>query len=171
MIQNQIAPDVQQMIIPIIDDMTQIYTEQKLNPNLNIMNENIQIKQKKRTCVHILRTSDNSLTIPINHNAKGEVICEACGRKIEQEFNIEKDFPIIEGTIDIVNKLLTYGQIQGMTTNAIRICLDLKCLLPELMKLDKNLTDFMKLEDAKNDTINNLGSEFGSRRNSIIQVY
>ena len=151
-------PAVDAIIHPIINEMTKIDTAQKSNPILGSHNEPDYVKEIKKKCVHIIYVN-GEYRLATEKNADGDIVCRACGRKINTKFD-ETAVQTLTKSVEIVNQILLFGMLNGLRAEPINALIGLKLLLPGATQLLKELNDFVKQENKSSDGVGNIGSEY-----------
>lgn len=159
MYRQTISPEVEQVIKPIIYQMTQIDIVQEQNPAVNPNNEPPEIRRLKRDCVHITYRNNKFAYRVSKDEASGCLVCAVCKQKIGTKFN-EEPIEAYKRCLEAVNQLMFFGMLNGMRAELIAACITLKRMLPDAMTLHKQLNAFVSRENKSDDALNNLGSEY-----------
>jgi hypothetical protein len=156
----RIHPSVDAIIKPIIYDMTKIDISQKTNPIIGKNNEPDYIKEMKKRCVHII--FDNGEYRPcVKKNENGELVCSACGRKINIKFDGTAVDTIME-CIAVMNQLVFFGLLNGLRAEPLETLISIKTQLPAAAQLLKELNLYVKNENQNNDDSSNIGLEYAT---------
>ena len=154
----KIHPSVDAIIKPIVYDMTKIDISQKTNPIIGKNNEPDYIKEIKKRCVHIIY--DNGEYRPaVKKNENGELVCTACGRKINIKFDSTAVDTIMDA-IAVVNQLVFFGLLNGLRAEPLETLISVKTQLPAAAQLLKELNQYVKNETQNNNDASNIGTEY-----------
>ena len=156
----KISPDVIQVIKPIIDDMSKIDLEQRMNANLGPQNEPIAVKEIKKSCVHIIWTG-RDFQISVKKTDDGRLVCTACGREICQKFD-KSSVDAIMNAIPVVNQVLFFGMLNGMKAEPIQTLISLKRTLPAVAQLAHELNEYVSRSDKASEALDNIGAEYNT---------
>lgn len=160
---NKLNPSVDAIVRPIIHDMTQIKIAQATNPLISKNNEPENIKQYKKKCVHVV-FDGKEYVIDTDRNAKGELVCETCGRKINTTFGKE-EIEILNKSITILDQMVLFGLVKGLRAEPLQLLIQLKSSMPSAITLMNELSTFINEEDKANSTMINIGSEYANPGN------
>lgn len=161
MANNKIHPDIEQMIAPIIYNMTKIYLTQEQQKKLyNRVTETEETKIQKRSCVHIM-FEDGGYVLAANRNEDGKIVCKCCGREIGSKFD-DDAVKKISDAIPVINQLLMFGMGRGLRKTPVEHLIILKNLLPEAAQLMKELNEFVKNDEARISKVDRVGWEYQS---------
>jgi hypothetical protein len=156
---TKISPDVIQVIKPIIDDMSKIDLEQRMNANLGPHNEPFAVKEIKKSCVHVIWTG-RDFQIAVKR-VDDKLICTACGREICQKFD-KSSVDAIMNAIPVVNQVLFFGMLHGMKAEPIQTLISLKRTLPAVAQLASELNDYVSKSDKASEALDNIGAEYNT---------
>ena len=159
----KINPAVDQVIKPIVFNMTKVYLTQKTNPMMTPDSEDKAIKELKKECIHIVYDGNSNDYRPcVNKNEKGELVCDVCGRKIWAEFN-EEGIKILTDAISVINGVLFVVLLNGLKSEPIQALISQKKLLPGTITLLKSLNNYINQENkSAKDGFHNVGKAYGS---------
>lgn len=159
---NKVHPDVNQLIQPIVYDMTRIklMQSQQMNRVVGKNNEPEDVKLRKRSCVHILYDGSD-FQIAAKTNKEGKLVCECCGREIGTKFD-DDAVKKISDALPVINQLLLFGMMNGLQRKPIENLLVLKNLIPDAAQLMSNLCEYVKNENERASTKDNVGYEYQS---------
>ena len=155
----KIHPTVDAVIKPIIEDMTRIDNAQKMNPLIGPHNEPDNVKELKKSCVHLVY-EDGVPRLATVKNAEGKLVCRVCGRVIYTKFD-DSSLERIMNCIEVLNQILLFGMLNGLTAEPIKAIIDCKRVLPAVAQLAKGLNEYVTRETASAETISNIGTEYG----------
>lgn len=161
----QIHPDVDNLIRPIIEKMTEIDIAQKSNPIINTRTEPEYIKEMKKKCVHVTYNG-NEYEVRATKTADGRLVCEACGREIATNFDKKGIDTLMEAT-KIINQIVLFGLLNHLSAEPLATMISLKTVLPAAAQLYSELCEFVKRDEAKKDSVANLGDEYVSNYRNI----
>jgi hypothetical protein len=154
----RIHPSVDAIIKPIVYDMTKIDISQKTNPIIGKNNEPDFIKEMKKRCVHII--FDNGEYRPaVKKNENGELVCSACGRKINIKFDSTAVDTIMD-CISVINQLTFFGLLNGLRAEPLETLISIKTQLPAAAQLLKELNLYVKNETQNDNDAANIGTEY-----------
>lgn len=151
-------PALKTLIDPIINEMTRIYTAEQSNPLVGPHNEPPQVKEIKKSCVHIIKEG-NDYKPCIGKTADGSIVCKACGRKVNATFE-KADVDKVMSAIEVVNQVLFFGMMYGLDAECINTLISLKRVLPSVAQLLSNLIEFKKLDESSSNAERNLAAEY-----------
>lgn len=157
----KLAPEVLQVIQPVVYDMTKAYAaslQYKVKPN----DEPQWMKQAKRSCCHIILDSTGYAVPAVEQREDGGLYCAACGRKINTTFdssNIEK----INEVISIVNQALLFGLMEGIDPNVAGSLMAVKSILPDVSQLCTELNIKIQNKSTADAATNAIGAEYDSK--------
>jgi len=157
---NQVSPEVDRIIKPIIMDMTQIDIAQQQNPLINKNNEPNEIKRLKRRCVHIT-FNGSDFVIRARTQEDGRLVCPVCGQEIGTEFNddaIDDYFRCLKR----VNQACLFGLLKGLGPGPLMGFITLKEMLPDAAKIHKELNIMASKENKDNNALGNIGAEYAT---------
>jgi hypothetical protein len=157
---EQIHPDVQRILTPIISRMTAIYITEHNTPVIG-GNHNDQYKREKQECVHIIFDGNSPKSMLVK-SPDGKLKCAVCGREICTKFDGSSIQTLLEAR-KVVEQLLYFGMVNHMKADLIMTCIDIKKCLPELATLLAQLNEFVKREESNMDTVSNIGDEYRFR--------
>lgn len=156
---SKVHPQVDAVIRPIIEDMTRIDKVQKMNPIFGPHNEPENIKELKKSCVHMVY-EDGVPQLSIRKNNEGELVCRVCGRVIYTKFD-KSSVQRIMDCIEVLNQVLLFGMINGLKAEPIKTIIDCKRVLPSIAQLAKNMNEYVSRENSSSETESNIGLEYG----------
>ena len=154
----RIHPAVDVVIKDIVSDMTRINISQQTNPMISSKNEPEIVKETKKKCVHIIY-DDGEFRLAVNKNVDGDLVCTACGRKINTAFD-DTAVKKITDCLEVVNQVLLFGMLNGLKAEPVSTLISLKQTLPSVAQLAKDLNEFVKKENNSHETIANIGTEY-----------
>lgn len=157
--QENFDPRVYDIINPIINAMTQIDIAQKASPTLTDKTEPENIKEMKRSCVHIIRESNGEPKIAVSRDTNGDLVCKVCGRKINTKFD-QDAIDTLEKAGSVLNQLLLFGMFHGLSYGPVQSILDIKRVLPLLIARLKELNNYIANESKNSNAENNIGTEY-----------
>lgn len=161
MLNNKIHPDVNQLIQPIVFNMTKIKLSQAQQARIyGRSNEPDDIKLQKRSCVHIMYDG-SGFALAARRADDGKLVCECCGREINTTFDDDAVNKITDA-LPVINQLLMFGMLHGMQRKPIENLIVIKNLLPDAAQMMKELCEFVKSENARASTMDNVGHEYQS---------
>lgn len=160
---NKLNPSVDAIVRPIIHDMTQIKVAQATNPLISKNNEPENVKQYKKKCVHMI-FDGKEYQIDVSRNTKGDLICNACGHKINTTFGKE-EIENLNKSIEILDQMVLFGLVKGLRAEPLQLLIQLKSSLPSAVTLMNELSTFINEEDKANSTMINIGSEYANPGN------
>lgn len=163
----KIHPDVDAVIKPIVYDMTRIEITQRTNPIIGTNNEPDYVKEIKKQCVHII-FEDNEFRLATRKNKDGKLVCSACGRTINTEFN-EEAVKKITDCIEVLNQVLLFGMLNGLRAEPIKTIISVKKTLPAIAALAKELNEYVAKEKASTETFSNIGTEYAFGNNNAFR--
>ena len=152
-------PNVDAVIRPIMEGMTELDIRTKMNPIAAVQNENDQIKKFKRQCVHFTFKNGMEPCLRTKRNSEGVLVCEVCNRPIYTKFD-DTAIQKITDCISVINQILLFGLMNGLMHDRVQLLISLKCALPEAAVLSKQLNDFVKRDNSSADSADNLGAEY-----------
>lgn len=154
----KIHPDVDNIIKPIVYDMTRIDIAQRTNPIVGTHNEPDYIKEMKKKCVHII-FKDGEFRLATQKNSEGKLVCSACGRVIGTKFDASATDKL-EAAIEVVNQVLFFGLLNGLRAEPIQSLISIKATMPSVIQLAKELNDYVKRDNAAANDTANIGAEY-----------
>jgi hypothetical protein len=158
---NKVNPDVNNLISPIVYDMTRIKLAQDQQKRMGVYNKNNEpddVKIAKRRCVHIV-FDGSGFNIAVEKNDEGKLVCACCGREIATDFS-DNAVSKIADVLPVINQLLLFGMLNGLQRKPIENLIALKMLLPDAAKLMSHLCDYVSQENANARTKDNVGAEY-----------
>lgn len=159
---NKINPAVLQYIKPIIENMTAIKTMQESNPLVGTQNEPTDIKEYKKSCLHIIMENGEP-QLAARKNADGKLVCSACGRVINTVFD-DSSVQKIMDCIEVLNQLVLFGTLNGIQLAPLQNIVSIKSQLPGVALLVKELNKFVVCDNAASQTVANIGMEYADPR-------
>ena len=160
---NKIHPDVNNLIQPIVYDMTKIklmQSQQMRRVAGGKNNEPEEIKIRKRSCVHIV-FDGSDFQIAAKTNDEGKLVCECCGREIGTKFD-DDAVKKINDALPVINQLLLFGMLNGLQRKPLENLIVLKNLLPDAAQIMSQLCEYVKNENERVSTKDNIGYEYQS---------
>lgn len=161
----KIHPAVGAEIKDIVTEMTRIDIAQRTNPMIGKNNEPDYVKEAKKRCVHII-FEDGEFRLAAKKNTEGKLVCRVCGRTIYTKFD-ETAVTRITDCIEVINQVLLFGMLNGLKAEPIATLISIKSTLPSVAQLAKELNDFVKRENASNETVSNIGTEYNFGGNAF----
>lgn len=155
---TKISPDVIQAVKPIIDDMSRIDIEQRMNTSLGPHNEPIAVKEIKKSCVHIV-WNGKDFQIAVKRTDDGRLVCAACGREIYNKFDKSSVDKIMDA-IPVINQVMFFGMLSGMKAEPIKTLISLKRILPSVAQLAHELNEYVSRSDKSSEALDNIGAEY-----------
>lgn len=156
----KIHPSVEAVINPIINDITRINLIERTNPAIGPHNEPQAHKEIKRACVHIMRENNgNGVRICLTKGQDGKMYCEGCGRVVNTRFD-QTSIDKLNDALEVLNQVCVFGIVNGLRAEPLQKIITCKTLLPGIMTILAELNEFVKRDDAANDSERNIGLEY-----------
>lgn len=154
----KVNPQVKALIDPIARTMTEIAWAEKTMPVYGQKNETPEVITWKKRCVHY-KYEGNELVLSLARNDENKLVCTCCGREISENFD-EAGWKKLVDAIPELNKILVFGMANGLDAGPIQAVINMKEQLPEIIKIDKELSEFIKRENINADPANNLANAY-----------
>jgi hypothetical protein len=159
-IQQRISPEVDQVIKPIIGEMSKIALIEENMTEVDTNNVPMEVKLAKRRCVHIIWRK-NDFVVTVKPDKDGKMKCPLCGATIGTDFGEEAVDDYFK-CLERVNQLLFFGMFKGLQAAPIMGLIRLKEMLPDAARLQRALNQYV-LKDEKDQSINDaIGAEFAT---------
>lgn len=157
----KVNPQVKNLIDPIARTMTEIKWAEKSMPVYSgEKNETPEVKTWKKRCVHFVYEG-NELVLSLGRNDEGKLVCTACGREIAEEFD-DTGWKKLLDALPVLNQMITFGMPNGLDAGPIQVIINIKEQLPELIKIHKELCEFVKRENINSDPASNFGAAYNN---------
>ena len=156
----KVNPQVKNLLDPIARTMTEIKWAEKTMPVYGEKNETPEVKTWKKRCVHYTYEG-NELVLSLGRNDEGKLVCTACGREIAEEFD-DTGWKKLMDAIPELNKIIVFGMANGLDAGPIQAVINMKEQLPEIIKIDKELCEFVKRENINADPAANFGAGYSN---------
>jgi hypothetical protein len=145
---KEMHPAVRETLGPIIADVTRIWNRNKVYPMFGPHNEPEQDKVIKKSCVHRIEDERGQWRMAVKKVGE-DWICEACGRKINMNFD-KNAVDTLMKAIEVLDGLVLFGPQQGLMADPIRTIISAKVALHGIATLQQSLNQFVTLENAAN---------------------
>ena len=152
--------EVQQLITPIMMNMTSIYMLERSNNGYVQIHD--QFKLEKEECVHIIFNGNNPEPM-LYTTHDGKLKCKCCGKEIYSKFDDGKNVEICTEFRKVVEQMLFFGMINNMKADLVAALIQMKKSVPVLAKIVSEFNEFVRREDTNADSVNNIGNEYLSR--------
>ena len=158
---NKIAPEINQLIQPIVFNMTRIHlTEEQQKNTYGQFQEPPEWREEKKKCVHIL-FNGSGYDIAASYNSEGKLMCKCCGREINTKFDNDA-YERLVAAIPVLNQLTLFGLIHGLKKPLLQNIILLKQMMPDAAQLMKSMNEFVKNETTRMSAQDNVGAEYQS---------
>ena len=154
----KVNPQVKNLIDPIARTMTEIAWAEKSMPIYGQKNETPEVQTWKKRCVHY-KYEGNELILSLARNDENKLVCTCCGREIAEDFS-DGGWKKLMDAIPELNKIIVFGMVNGLDAGPIQAIITIKEMLPEVIKIDKELSEFIKRENLNADSANNMGGAY-----------
>lgn len=162
---TKLHPQVIELLKPIIMNTTKLYEKMKYANNYPVFgqiknSESDEEKRIKRECVHMVFEPDGSIKyIPEDCDKPGYQKCPVCHKLVPLKFE-EKNEETLLDSIDVLNQLVFFGAMLGLRADALKVIIGVKSVMPDLVQLNHELNDYVKLDSSNADSMENLAAEY-----------
>jgi hypothetical protein len=165
---EQINPQVVELLVPIIQNTTNLYKKQKMLDAQPLysqvrINDTEDEKRAKRECMHMIFNEDGTLKyIPEDCDKEGYKRCPVCKKYIPLKFE-EKNVQTLLDAIDVLNQIAFFGAMMNLKADRIKTLIALKAILPDVVQLAHELNTFVTLDQNTAESMDSIATEYTDR--------
>jgi len=169
---EQINPQVIELLVPIIQNTTNLYKKQKMLDAQPLysqvrINDTEDEKRAKRECMHMIFNEDGTIKYIIEDcDKEGYKRCPVCKKYIPLKFE-EKNVQTLLDAIDVLNQIAFFGAMENLKADRIKTLIALKAILPDVVQLAHELNTFVTLDQNTNEGMDSIATEYTDRMSGL----